>query len=163
MALPAWLVQPLHLLLWAACSLSWRLDPCHNSSPSFLGTFARAVPSPWQVSLPQRSLPSSFPPLPPSLAYLLIDLPMTQKAPFHGMILHCILLLFDQLVYLLPPQLSSVCAVVLLTVAYSAWYLLGGLKTHTGGWTQCDTVWCSEVPRQCGPRLKQTPGTFSLF
>lgn len=60
---PAWQISPQHLLLWAAACPATPPEPC------FLKTFAHALPSPWQVSLPQKS-PLSSPPTTPSLGLI---------------------------------------------------------------------------------------------
>lgn len=118
--------RPMALCGWSTTCIScsvlqpyWLLDLCHISTCSFLGSFACAVPSPWQVSLPQRS--PSFSSLHSSEPGISPDTPShNTKHPFMVRVLCGILFPFDQHVYLLLPWLSSAGAVILLPVVYSA-------------------------------------------
>lgn len=155
---PAWLVCPLHLLLWAA-ALRAVLASATAPEPSFLRIFAHVVSSPWQKSLPQRTLPPP-PPSPEPGSHL--DTPsLGQDAPSHCSNLTSAPGLGEQSVYPVSPWLNS-GAVVCLPSCCLWCLVLAALDEH---WVE-EPVWHStvlEVPGQCGPSQSQVLGLLMVL
>lgn len=103
------------------------------------------------------------PPPTPSLGLSPVHLPMTQEAAHSYNFTLTLVTIRAACVPLAPlVELCENSGLCYPCIAYGACYL-AALNKHLGGWSWCDTIWCCEVPGQCGPRPKQNPGTLTLF